>query len=143
MLRFAERDTPEWHAAWHGLYETLKAHGLSADDVGGEAWQYMGTVGFRSGQANEFRHRCEATTGRRVYVRVPIGEYIGNSAGSRYAAEVNIMPEPQVVHIAPAPSVQPAPPAPRQRRARWVPEVEDYGGAFDGNCVVSDADPGL
>lgn len=131
MLTFAERDTPQWHAAWHGLYETLKSHGLSADDVGGEAWQYMGTTPTH----HEFRHRNEASTQRRVYVRAPLN---GEAAG---ADGITICPEPQVVHIAPPPPVQPAP-APRQRRARWVPE-ENYSGAFDGHSVISDADPGL
>jgi len=51
--------------------------------------------------------------------------------------------------VGPTPSDQEYP-ADRNTRPRWVddlpvpdPDLTDYGGAFDGFTVSSDADPGL
>lgn len=83
--------------------------------------------------------RVFSPDGQRV-ARFPIADTRAAAEASLYYADLTWSPAP-VYAITPAEVLAAAEPAPRPRPTRF--RAADCGGAFDGNAVSSDADPGL
>jgi hypothetical protein len=133
--------SPAWPAMWEALADATGDYADCNPD-NGESWQYMGTYD----GVHQFRHRHRPETAR------PITGFAGRHVDRVYlhidAATLRVIR----VHVnryldAPAEShsghvVRPA------STPQTIPDTRDcsgsdYGGAFDGINVISDADPGL
>lgn len=119
-LCFVEPESAEWSFAWAGV---ARRYGSDFAQLNrGECWQYMGTAFTARGWEHQFRHRCHPSTNERVYLHLPVSAEWTPPQQER---------KPEPIRKEPA------------RFGRMIETEQDYGGAFDGNSVSSDADPGL
>lgn len=113
------------------LWASLAAQGEdieASDPVCGECWQYMGTWRTAAGWVHQFRHRHHPRLGRRVYRDIPVaGEALAWLQANDRLADAERQARER--HA-------------RRQRSTWQSDA-DYGGAFDGTRVTSDADLGL
>lgn len=149
-MKFLTPTSPEWASMWDALAHVTGDYADCCPETG-EVWQYMGTFGV----VHQFRHRHRPKTTRPIKGFVGKHQdrvYLDINTESLQVVRVNVQlyfdPDRIPAGLSDSRAIGERTEAGREQnridrpRARQIDDG-DYGGAFDGFTVTSDADPGL
>lgn len=136
--------SPAWPEVWSALATAVGDYADCCPETG-ECWQYMGTWS----TVHQFRHRNRPATARAILGfpghhrdRVYLDLHVESLEVARVRVQLHTDKPSIPAALADSRAIGERTEAGREQN-RLDRQPEDYGGAFDGFTVTSDADSGL